>query len=165
MKTRFFLLSSGVVALAIVSSALILQIEKEPEIIIEYIEKPCKPVKCEPVECQPVVITEYIYGNIFPRQFESIEHFKQWYEEQGFIPLTIHTPDADCNTSSVDLQRVALTQGYMVSQALTLNGIYFGKKVTDVMGGHAGNMIKIDDAYYFVESQPDNLKVAKICEK
>lgn len=111
--------------------------------------------------------TEVIkYRNIFPRQFESIEQFEEWYGAQEFKPLfPSGAYQVDCNDYAGRLQRVALQQGYPVSQALVLDGRYYGIRVSGERDGHTGNLVLIGNTYYYIEPEPEKFKVVELVEK
>lgn len=110
-----------------------------------------------PVEVE-VPIEAIKYRNIFPREFESVEQFEEWYWEQ----ISAIKLNYKCVDYAKWLQRTALTQGYSVSQALVWWGRYYSVKVSDDVRCHAGNLALIADTYYYVEPHPKWFKVIKI---
>lgn len=113
-----------------------------------------------------VKVVEYQNRNIFPRQFENIERFEEWYEAQDFKPLfPSGAYQVDCDDYAGRLQRVALEQGYSVSQALVLNGKYYGIRVSGDIGGHTGNLVLIGNTYYYIEPEPSKFKVVELVER
>lgn len=153
---------------------------QQPEIIVEYIQCPPKivvetiyvdkpvdriveKVIIEEREVEVVVIT---YRNIYARHWESVEQFEQWYEDLDFrvlMPSSVYI--VDCDDYSARLQRLALEQGYSVSEALAKNRLYCGVKVTKAGGIHAGNLVLIDNAYYWVEPQPDIFNIKRLFDR
>jgi len=152
--------------------------EVEKQIIITvptYVEKPYyqeieklvyidRPVY-EVIEI-PIVEEVIKWRNIHPKQFESLEQFIEWYEDQGFtvlFPSGAYT--VDCDDYAELVQRKALEQGYAISQALTLNGNYYGTRVNENAGGHVGNIVLIDNTYYYFEPNPEKFYIEKIIER
>lgn len=135
------------------------------DVLIEWYKS--QPPKIETItEIKEVPIEVVKYRNIFPREFESVEQFEEWYEAQDFKPLfPSGAYQVDCNDYAGRLQRVALMQGYSISQALVLNGKYYGIRVSDMRDGHIGNLVLIDGIYYYVEPNPRKFKVIKIVER
>lgn len=122
----------------------------------------------------PVYINHYIdvevpvfkYRNIYARDFESLEQFTEWYEAQEFtvlFPSGVYL--VDCDDYARRLQRTALQQGYSISQALALNGTYYGVRITQETTGHVGNIVLINDIYYWVEPNPERFYIRKIVAK
>lgn len=150
----------------------------EPIVVIEYIQLPPKIVVetiyvDKPVDriVEKVIIEEkeievITYRNIYAREWESVEQFEQWYEDQHFTRL-MSTPiyTVDCDDYSEWVQRKALEQGYSVSEALAKNRLYCGVKVTKAGGIHAGNLVLIDNTYYWVEPQPDIFNIKRLFDR
>ena len=136
-----------------------------PEIIYERVEMPVEVIK--EVEVLVEVPVEVVkWRNIYPRTFESVEEFKEWYLAQNFNPLLPSSAyTVDCDDYAEWLQRKALEQGYSVSIALIKNGYYYGAKVSDVKEGHAGNLVLIDGVFYYVESEPSKFSVIKVISR
>jgi len=138
---------------------------KPPIYITEYtlIEKVIEVEKPIFVEVKEEVI---IYRNLYSRDWASVEEFKGWYEAQDFrilFPSGAYT--VDCDDYAVRLQREALKQGYSVSQALVLRGKYYEVKVTKGRAGHAGNLVLIDNSYYYVEPHPERFSMVWLCDR
>lgn len=138
-----------------------------PEVIMEtvYIDRPVYRV-VERVIVEEKEIEVIIYRNIHARNWESVEHFEQWYEDLDFrvlLPSPVYT--VDCNDYSSRLQRMALQQGYSVSEAIAKNRLYAGVKVTKINGLHAGNLVLIGNDYYWVEPQPDMFNIKQLFER
>ncbi len=132
-----------------------------PEIIYERVEAPVEVVK------EVEVIKEVVkWRTIFDREFESVKHFKEWYAAQNFKPL-FPSPDhlVDCDDYAQRVQITALRQGYAVSVALVMNGVYYGKGVTDVPNGHAGILIQIKGTYYYAEPEPGEIELVKVTNR
>ncbi len=71
----------------------------------------------------------------------------------GLLPLRSMDPDylVDCEDYVLRVQREAVKDGYIVSIALVQNGYYYGVKVTDIKGPHAGGLIRVGEWFYYVE--------------
>ena len=152
------------------------QVEKETVITVPtYIEKPQYEIVEKPVyivrpvyEIVEIPVVEEItkWRNIYPRQFESVEDFVEWYETQEFTllyPSGDYT--VDCDDYAEMVQRKALEQGYAISQALTWNGQYYDMKVNNIFSGHVGNIVLIDNAYYYFEPNPEEFFIRKLIER
>ena len=63
------------------------------------------------------------------------------------------------------VQIKAIEQGYAISQALTLNGNYYGIRVNETVGGHVGNVVLINDAYYYFEPNTEKFYIKKIIDR
>lgn len=144
-------------------------VQSPPRIVVEIIyvdklvDRIVERVVIEEREREVEVIK---YRNIYARNWESVEQFEQWYEDLGFrilLPSSAYT--VDCNDYSARLQRLALEQGYAVSEAIAKNRLYAGVKVTKIGGLHAGNLVTIDNDYYWVEPQPDMFNIKQLFEK
>jgi len=106
------------------------------------------------------------WRNIYRREFESVKHFKEWYQEQGFLPLLPSgSYKVDCDDYAQRLQVTALEQGYPVSTALIKNGMYYGQKVSGIAGAHAGNLVLIAGVYYYVEPEIGEIKLVKVTNR
>lgn len=140
-----------------------------PEVIVEtvFIDKPVyKIVERVILEEKEVEVEVVIYKNIRARKWESVEQFEQWYEDLDFrvlMPSTAYT--VDCDDYSERLQRLALQQGYPVSEAMAKNHLYAGVWVTKINGLHAGNLVMIGNDYYWVEPQPDMFNIKQLFER
>ena len=143
-----------------------------PEPVIEYVEveKIIERVVIEERLVKEIVtvvkeVDKVKWRNIYARQFESVEHFKEWYLAQDFKPLGPSSVfKVDCDDYAERLQRTALRQGYSVSVALVKDGRYYNKKVTDVPDGHAGNLVLIDGVYFYLEPSRD-IKLIKVVNR
>lgn len=141
----------------------------QPELQVVTIERIITQTEYVDVEVKvPYEITHYIdvpvveWRQIYPRQFDSVEQFEAWYLEQGFSLLW----NKDCNDYARKLQTTALKQGYSISQALVWNGKYYrGIKVSNISLGHTGNLVLINNTYYWIEPQPNKFEVIEICRR
>lgn len=138
-----------------------------PEVVVEtvYVDRPVEKIVEKVVE-KEVQVEVIKWENIYARQWESLDQFKQWYEDLDFrllLPSPYYV--MDCDDYANRLQRLALQQGYSVSQAITRDKHYAGIKVTEFTGLHAGNLVLIDNAYYWVEPQPDIFSIKRICRR
>ena len=116
----------------------------------------------------PPTVETVKYRNIFPRQFENIDQFEEWYKAQDLgylLPNGSKADTADCDDYASRLQRIALEQGYSVSQALVLDGRYYGIRVSGDRGGHTGSLVLVDSTYYYVEPEPSKFKMVKLVER
>jgi len=97
------------------------------------------------------------------RPWDSVKQFKEWYQEQHYESSILL---GDCDDYALRLQIDGHEQGRPISQALTWNGIYYGNRVSDAPGGHAGNLILVHEngggVYYFVEPQATKVKVTRV---
>ena len=154
------------------------ELESEPVVVVEYVHLPPETVAeavyiDKPVYrvVERVIIEEkevevITYKNIRARNWESVEQFEQWYEDLDFrvlLPSSAYT--VDCDDYSERLQRLALQQGYSVSEAMAKNHLYAGVWVTKINGLHAGNLVLIGNDYYWVEPQPDMFNVRQLFER
>ena len=154
------------------------ELESEPVVVVEYVHLPPETVAeaiyiDKPVYrvVERVIIEEkevevITYKNIRARNWESVEQFEQWYEDLDFrvlLPSSAYT--VDCDDYSERLQRLALQQGYSVSEAMAKNHLYAGVWVTKINGLHAGNLVQIGNDYYWVEPQPDMFNVRQLFER
>ncbi len=94
-------------------------------------------------------------------QWESIEQFTQWYQDQGFTILW--PPNNNCGDYARWVQVTALRQGYAISQQLVdfrgqVYGVYVGP------ANHIGNLIIVDKKAYYVEPKIDKFKVQFITD-
>ena len=170
------------VGLCILIGFVVGQLTYQPKVVeievpkIEYItitrDVPSEPVVIEiPVPYYITVTKEVptettVYRNIYPRSWSSVAKFKAWYEEQDFrVFFTAKREDGDCDDYAKDLQIEALKQGYPISQALAKSGYYYGVKVLDKRVNHAGNLVLIGEVYWWVEPNPEEFKVVKICKR
>ena len=127
-----------------------------------YIDKPVYVDVEKPVYVEKV-IEQITYRNIFDRQWESVGQFTAWYLTQGFTLLFPYEAyPMDCDDYAEWVSRQALEQGYQVSIALTWQGMYYGKKVTDIftqqVSGHTGSLVEIQGTFYYFEPRIDEFK-------
>lgn len=119
----------------------------EPYFVIQKV--PVYVDRIKEVEVEKEVIR---WRNIYPREFESLEYFKEWYNGQEFhpmLPSPAHT--VDCDDYAERVQWMALQQGYSISCHLSPD-----KR-------HMFNMVIIgNDIYYF---EPQEFKIWKVVEK
>lgn len=132
-----------------------------PEIIYERVEIPVEVIK----EVQ--VVNEIVrWRNIYDRNFDSVEQFKEWYYAQHFKPLfPSGVYKVDCDDYAQRLQITALRQGYPVSVALLKEGEYYGVNVSNIENGHAGNLVMIGGTYYYVEPDPSRFNIVKVVSR
>jgi hypothetical protein len=134
----------------------------EPYFVIEYIDRWHEPqiVTINVTEIREVEVVKetvsIVYQNRLPQDWESIEQFIDWYYSQGFtllFPSGAYT--VDCDDYAEWVNREALKQSYHISDALTWNGMYYNKRVTNnytsQIPGHVGNLVLIQGAYYYFE--------------
>jgi len=138
-----------------------------PEVVVEtvYVDRPVEKI-VERVIIEEKEVEVITYRNIYARKWESVEQFEQWYEDLDFrvlMPSGVYT--VDCDDYSERLQRMALQQGYPVSEAMAKNHLYAGVWVTKINKLHAGNLILIGNDYYWVEPQPDMFNIKQLFER
>lgn len=143
------------------------QLPPEIKVVTEivYVDRPIYRV-IENVIIEEKEVEVITYKNIRARNWESVEQFEQWYEDQHFT-LLMTTPiyTVDCDDYSEWVQRKALQQGYPVSEAMAKNRLYAGVWVTKIDGLHAGNLVLIGNDYYWVEPQPDMFNIKQLFER
>lgn len=132
-----------------------------PEIIYERVEIPVEVIK------EVEVVKETVrWRNIYDRDFDSVEQFKDWYYAQHFNPLSPSgVYKVDCDDYAQRLQITALRQGYPVSIALLKEGRYYDVNVSDIKEGHAGNLVMIDGTYYYIEPDPSKFSIVKVVSR
>ena len=132
-----------------------------PEVIYHRIEVPVEVIK------EVSVIKETVqWRNIYDRNFKNVEQFREWYYDQNFNPLCPSGAyKVDCDDYAQRLQIAALRQGYPISIALLKEGKYYGVAVSDVEGGHAGNLVMINGVYYYVEPDPGKFDIVRIIQR
>jgi len=132
-----------------------------------YVEKPVyRIVERVIIEEKEVEVEVVVYHNTRKRSWDSVEQFEQWYEDLDFrvlLPSSVYT--VDCDDYSERLQRLALQQGFPVSEAMAKNHLYAGVWVTKIGGLHAGNLVLIGNDYYWVEPQPDMFNIKQLFER
>lgn len=152
------------------------EVEKQVEIRVPvYVDRPYYQVIEKPVYIdrpvyevveKPTVVEVIKWRNIYNKQFENVEQFTKWYKSQGFtVLLPSGAYNVDCDDYAELVQRKALEQGYAISQALTLNGKYYGIRVNEINNGHVGNIVLIDNAYYYFEPNPEKFYIKKIIDR
>lgn len=145
--------------------------ERPPETVI--IEKLVNQVIEKEVEKK---VKEYVTPAPL-REFSSAEELRDWCEKhmavllvpdaRGVIDLRTPTPNikADCDDYAERLQRMAIADGYLMSEQLVYDGKLFGVPVTPEKGYHTGNMTIIGNDVYFIEPQPSIFRIIKVCER
>ncbi len=105
------------------------------------------------------VVFAFIIGHILrwpgpmnkgePRHFTAIDEFVNWYNSRfmGYWMLL----KGDCDDRADYVRRCALQDGFVVSDALTLNGIYYSVQVTSTMDGHNGCLARCGNAYIYLD--------------
>lgn len=103
------------------------------------------------------------WRNIYPRAFESLEHFKEWYKAQEFHPM-LPSPayTVDCDDYAERVQWTALQQGYSVSLHLGPLAYWYP---TETYKSHMFNMVIIGNDMYFLEPEPGRFRIWKVGEK
>ena len=128
------------------------------EVPVEVIREVYVTVETEIIKEVPVY-----EANKWAREFESVGQFEDWYWEQGFtLLMPSSTYEVDCDDYAYQVQRAAVQQGYMLSVALVEHGRFYSVKVTNIPGGHMGNLVIINGIIYYVEPKPDEFDVVKI---
>ncbi len=95
-----------------------------------------------------------------PRHFNNISEFVNWY--QGRFPPGFWTLEgvADCDDRADYVRRQALQDGFVLSDALTRDGMYYGVRVTSTMGGHAGILARCGNEFWYLD--PNNETFSKV---
>jgi hypothetical protein len=108
-----------------------------------------------------------------PRHFKDSAEFINWYQSNfppGYWDLAFPAPGVEqsgdsskvwCDDRADFVRRKALSQGFVVSDALTLGGIYYGVKVTSTMGGHNACIARCGSEYWFVDENTGDF--CKVC--
>jgi len=120
--------------------------------------------------CSMIVQRPLVDANVFiTRQWDSIEQFTYWYNQQGFTDEIDPTSaeKVDCDDYALRLQTRAMSQGYAVSIALSWQGIYYGVIVDDSgwKRGHAACLVDIGGMYYYVEPAPTQFSLIAIASR
>ena len=132
-----------------------------PEIIYERVEVPVEIIK--EVE---IVIETVQWRNIYGREFDGVENFKEWYYAQNFTPLfPSGAYNVDCDDYAQRLQITALRQGYPVSVALIKAGKYYDVDVSPIKEGHVGNLVNISGTYYYIDVDGNELNIIKVVDR
>lgn len=98
------------------------------------------------------VIERVVEIPIIPRDFESKGEMQAWFnknkiDELEYIPTTF-----DCENFSIETQKAALKDGFIVNMELDMTGSYYGNgKAHMLCGCRIGNM------YYIIEPQNDRI--------
>ncbi len=107
-----------------------------------------------------------VYRDIYTRQWESVEQFKDWYYSQNFTLLMPSGANTiDCDDYATWVQDRAMRQGYPVSEALAWQHYYGGVYVTVMPGLHDGCLVLIGNIYYYFEPEIDKFKMVEICKR
>ena len=137
--------------------------DKPPETVI--IEKEVEKIVKEYVTSAPL------------REFSSVDELRNWCEEhtavllvpdaRGMIDLRSPTPHKkdDCDDYAERLQRLAIADGYLMSEQLVYDGKLLGVEVTPEKSYHMGNLTTIGNDVYFIEPQPSIFRIIKVCER
>ena len=117
---------------------------------VEYIEKPVTEVKYVervtnvPVEC---------------RNFHTLDELKNWLSVNA-VPAGVYLQspgvEIDCDDYALELQRKALSDGFIISFEIVSEGEYdalFGKPLPTGSSLHAINLAIIDNSIYYIEPQ------------
>ncbi len=101
----------------------------------------------------PVYITKEIEKErlIYPQCKVSFDNMSQM---EGILKSRIvaFQPNV-CVDIALNLQQVALQQGYIVNLAFAMNHIYYGKYVCREPLGHCGLVVNIAGSWYFVDPE------------
>ena len=111
-------------------------------------------------------IERVVYRDIYTRQWESVEQFKDWYYSQNFtLLMPSGASTVDCDDYATWVQDRAMRQGYPVSEALAWQHYYSGVYVTEKTGRHDGCLVLIGNTYWWFEPQVDEFQMVEICKR
>lgn len=111
------------------------------------------------------------------REFASVAELRAWCErnlaviltvgQDGTVDLLEPTPNSgsDCDDYAERLQRLAISDGYLMSVQLVQGGCLFGVEVTPEKGCHMGNLAIAGNGVYFIEPQPGMFRIVKVCDR
>uniref|UniRef100_A0A6M3IVD8 Uncharacterized protein n=1 Tax=viral metagenome TaxID=1070528 RepID=A0A6M3IVD8_9ZZZZ len=99
------------------------------------------------------------------REFESLSEFTAWVDGKLTYLMPSSSYTVDCDDYALRLQQEAYKDGYFLSVQLVLDGYLWGKRVTNNTEPHMGNLVVIGNEVFFIEPQPDDYRVIKICDK
>jgi len=94
-----------------------------------------------------------------PRHFSDINEFKNWYNSR-FLKYWIFLT-GDCDDRADYVRRTALKDGFVVSDALIVGGMYYGVPVSSVVMPHNSVMARCGNSYIYLEINTGEFK--KIC--
>ena len=125
---------------------------------VQYVDRPVTVVNnVERVQEIPVEL----------RNFNGLDELRQWLAEVAMNTTTIffQRPDApvDCDDYAVDLQRKALTDGYILSFQIISRSEYnavFQGELPPGQGLHAVNLAIIGNNGYYIEPQTGEIAFA-----
>ena len=94
------------------------------------------------------------------RRFETPGEFLDWVKPKlvTFLP-------GDCDDYAEWLHRRATEDGYLLSTALIMGGMYHGVQVSEFGNAHMGNQFMTQTDIYYFEPQSDGARVIKICPR
>lgn len=101
------------------------------------------------------------------RYFNSVTEAELWIAE-NHLPIVLiagddgaisfnnmkYNPLFDCDDYAEAYETLALNSRFRIWQVPVLNGRIWGKYVTSIQGLHVGNMTKINNTYYYIETSP-----------
>jgi putative transposon-encoded protein len=122
----------GDVNLTVLSNPTV-QIREKPIIITQNVTVEREVIK------EKLVYPEY-------KTFNSLDEVEAMFKGS----VTIFRPN-ECLAVAQMCQEVALEQGYIVNIAFTLNGFYYGWKVSSIEAGHAVLLIQVGEEWYIVD--------------
>ena len=94
-----------------------------------------------------------------PRHFRDAQEFKDWYQSR-FLKYWFFLT-GDCDDRADYVRRVALRDGFVLSDALIIGGMYYGVPVSSVKLPHNSVIARCGNEYYFLELNDGNF--VKIC--
>ena len=89
------------------------------------------------------------YAEGEPRHFTCSTEFKDWYSSR-FLKYWIFLT-GDCDDRADYVRRVALRDGFVLSDALISAGMYYGVPVSSVKMPHNSVIARCGNSYYFLE--------------
>ena len=126
---------------------------------VEIIEKPI----IEIVEVEKVIeFKKIVYEKRTDwRFFKTLPEFTTWLEDK----MVNLMPPADCDDYAQRLQREAYKDSYFLSIQVVADGKLFDKVVSDDKRLHMGNLVMIDNGIYYVNLQPGDFRIIRICNR
>ena len=121
---------------------------------VEYRDKPVREV-VETIQIQEVIKEVKVYPPPL-RNFESLPALREWLAKNMSILWAMSGQTLDCEDYAADIQARAYKDGWNVWQAPVTGGQIWGIRVTSVDDYHMGNMTRVGETFYYIETSPPN---------